>query len=68
MVMGFTSDFVCPECASMQKAAVLELTPGGQGVKSLRCVVCKTVWHPCDDQAEHAGGVTEVTPDDVDGE
>jgi formate dehydrogenase maturation protein FdhE len=68
MVMGYTEDFCCPECASKQWAAVMEMSESFQKVEQLRCVTCKTVWHPCADQGEHQDHDADHTPVEIDAE
>lgn len=62
MMGARTADFVCPECTSKQLAKVMELTPSGQDIKTLRCAACKTVWHPCSEQEEHQDHDPDHTP------
>lgn len=69
MVMGYTEDFVCPECASKQRARVLGMRDGfQQKVETLQCTVCSTKWEPGPDQGKDTDHDLRHTPDEAAGE
>lgn len=62
MVMGYTEDYDCPECASRQRARVLGMRSGGQRVETLQCTTCNTTWEPGSDQGERQDRDLDHTP------